>query len=177
MPRSRDTILGVNLSNLIRAPTIFDLATLIVSAVLVILSIAFAFTNGLVADVTPTGDVERYCHQYNSTGSDDDLCITLFPIAFFGLLGVVPGFIPPFRQVWLALSIMVLKTGSFALAWSFQLLMLGWIEIGSLPATIIAGKNVVLLLWLLIYGSAPLVVLGTFLKSVYDIIHHDRRAV
>ncbi len=153
-----------------RAP--FDRAVLLASVTLVLLSVAFALTPGLVADVAPSGDVERYCHEYNSTGSDDDLCLTFCPIALLGL-SVVAAALPEGRRIWSRAVLRGTKLAVFALAWSLELLMLGWIEVGSIPATIAAGQNVALVLWLIAFCLAPLGVGMTFLISLPDLLRRQ----
>lgn len=105
-------------------------------------SLAFGWTNGLVAewdDVTGP----YYCHQYNSTGGDDDLMICV---------GVVPFGICLLSVGWLPGKMVALgKAVAYTLAWVVQLGALGWIEVGSLSLTVLKDGNLILGFWLALY--------------------------
>ena len=127
-----------------------------ISVALVILAIAFQYTPGFLASVGPAKE-KIYSRDYQSTGSDDDVCVNggafLFGVFLFISL--------PWRSYKLTAC---LKAVIFFFFWLAQLLLLNWIEVGSIQLTIFEDHNGVLAAYLVIfYLAAPAIITALFL--------------
>ena len=117
---------------------------------LIILGAAFSQTDGLLAG----NSTNRHVRDYNSTGSDDDLCV-MASVAIFGLCFLLVGWLPSLGEL------NFLKSAAFSVAWLVQLLVINWIEVGAIFHTIRSDQNIVLLLWTATFALSPALVWGT----------------
>lgn len=129
---------------------------LISCLVLILTAVVFVLTQGLM-------DSDGYLvSQYNSTGSDDDVCIECAILIFGWLIAVVPW--SPGR-----IRLVVFKTILFSMCWIIQMIMLGWIEAGDISATILDRGNAALVCFLTAYIiSLPLIWIALFCDIVTE---------
>ena len=151
------------------SPKTTDRIALCLSLILCLLSIAFRFTPGLLSEIADDG-VRIYSKDHLSTGSDDDLCVHA-GAWIFGSLSILFG-------LWRISGYYVaLKAAVFFLAWSCQVLLLLWIEVGSIFLTIKEDTNVALLTFLAVLSVAPLLVTGGLVmdfRYLYRFDKHDQ---
>ena len=126
---------------------------------LVVLGVAFSQTEGLLAGE----NTDQHVREYNSTGSDDDVCV-LASVLIFGFCLLSVGCLPSLERFDF------LKSAVFTSAWLLQLLALNWIEVGSIVQTIRSDHNTVLLLWTMVFALSPALVWGATTRRILRIV-------